>query len=101
MVITHDVDEAIYMSDRVCMMTNGPEATVGQVLEIPFGRPRVRPEVLDHPHYYDFRASLILFLEKQECGKDAHVAAAEEQQLQKRIISDIKEAPATAETAGV
>ena len=69
MLITHDVDEAIYMSDRVCMMTNGPEATVGQVLEIPFDRPRVRNEVLEHPHYYDFRVSLISFLEKQEHRK--------------------------------
>ncbi|MFK7817244.1 MAG: ABC transporter ATP-binding protein [Planctomycetaceae bacterium] len=69
-LITHDVDEAIYMSDRVCMMTNGPEATVGQVLEIPFDRPRVRNEVLSHQHYYDFRASLLSFLEKQEHIKE-------------------------------
>ena len=49
MVITHDVDEAIYMSDRVCMMTNGPQARVGQVLELPFERPRDRHAVLEHP----------------------------------------------------
>lgn len=75
MLITHDVDEAIYMSDRVCMMTNGPEATVGQVLKIPFARPRVRSEVLDHAHYYDFRACLLSFLQKQEHRKAAHVAS--------------------------
>jgi len=80
MVITHDVDEAIYMSDRICMMTNGPEATVGQVLEIPFARPRRRAEVLDHPHYYDFRACLLSFLEKQEHRKEAHIAAFERPQ---------------------
>ncbi len=79
-VITHDVDEAIYMSDRICMMTNGPEATVGQVLEIPFARPRRRAEVLDHPHYYDFRACLLSFLEKQEHRKAAHVATFEHEQ---------------------
>lgn len=79
-VITHDVDEAIYMSDRVCMMTNGPEATVGQILEIPFERPRIRAEVLDHPHYYDFRACLLSFLQKQEYRKEAHVAAFAEKQ---------------------
>ena len=78
MVITHDVDEAIYMSDRVCMMTNGPEATVGQILEIPFARPRVRAEVLEHKHYYDFRFNLIAFLEKQEHAKAAHVKSVEE-----------------------
>ena len=62
------------------MMTNGPETTVGQVLEIPFERPRTRAEVLDHPHYYDFRVCLISFLEKQEHRKTAHVASYEERQ---------------------
>ena len=78
MVITHDVDEAIYMSDRVCMMTNGPEATVGQIIDVPFTRPRKRQDVLDDRHYYDFRFSLIAFLEKQEHAKDAHVQAVKE-----------------------
>ncbi len=64
MVITHDVDEAVYMSDRICMMTNGPRARVGQVLEIPFERPRIRREVLEHELYYDLRGCLIDFLEK-------------------------------------
>ena len=86
MVITHDVDEAIYMSDRICMMTNGPEATVGQMLEVPFARPRVRSEVLDHPRYYDFRFALIAFLEKQEHAKDAHVQA-----VQEKLLNDVEE----------
>ncbi|MEO1235832.1 MAG: ABC transporter ATP-binding protein [Planctomycetota bacterium] len=64
MVITHDVDEAVYMSDRICMMTNGPRARVGQVLNIPFERPRERREVLEHELYYDLRGCLIDFLEK-------------------------------------
>lgn len=76
-LITHDVDEAIYMSDRVCMMTNGPEASVGQVLEIPFERPRRRADVLEHANYYDFRACLISFLEKQEQRKYLHVQQRE------------------------
>ena len=83
MLITHDVDEAIYMGDRVCMMTNGPEATVGQVLEIPFDRPRVRVDVLNHPHYYDFRACLLSFLEKQEFDRGAHVATLEKKRESK------------------
>ncbi len=74
-LITHDVDEAIYMSDRICMMTNGPAATVGQVLELPFGRPRLRRELMDHPHYYEFRGSLIAFLERQEARKASHKPA--------------------------
>ncbi len=66
MIITHDVDEAIYMSDRVCMMTNGPEAHVGQLLDLPFARPRDRAAVLEHPLYYDLRGTLVSFLEQQD-----------------------------------
>ncbi len=68
-LVTHDVDEAIYMADRVCMMTNGPRATVGQVLDIPFERPRNRREVLEHPDFYDLRGALLGFLEGQEKRK--------------------------------
>lgn len=71
MIITHDVDEAIYMSDRVCMMTNGPGARVGQILELPFERPRIRTDVLEHPSYYDLRGSLVSFLEEQEHAKES------------------------------
>lgn len=77
MVITHDVDEAIYMSNRICMMTNGPAATVGQVLDLPFERPRVRKELLEHPDYYEFRGSLIAFLERQESRKSSHAPKAD------------------------
>ncbi|TWT97581.1 Bicarbonate transport ATP-binding protein CmpD [Botrimarina colliarenosi] len=68
MIITHDVDEAIYMSDRVCMMTSGPNARVGQVLDLPFERPRNRAAVLEHPMYYDLRGALVSFLEEQDHG---------------------------------
>ena len=71
MLITHDVDEAIYMSDRICMMTNGPRARVGQVLEIPFDRPRGRADVLADDQYYGLRAELIAFLENQDLEKVA------------------------------
>lgn len=69
LVITHDVDEAVYMADRICMMTNGPGARVGQVLDIPFERPRDRKAVLADPMYYDLRGSLIEFLEKYDKHK--------------------------------
>ena len=78
LVITHDVDEAVYMSDRVVMMTNGPGARVGQVLTLPFGRPRTRAEVLAHADYYDLRGCLISFLEGQEHLKEAGDPALEE-----------------------
>ena len=90
-VITHDVDEAIYMADRVCMMTNGPEATVGQILEIPFDRPRVRSDVLEHSNYYDFRACLLSFLEKQEEDKETHVQEFEARQRAAAIKEDSPE----------
>ncbi|MEM7478908.1 MAG: nitrate ABC transporter ATP-binding protein [Planctomycetota bacterium] len=66
MMITHDVDEALFMSDRVVMMTNGPRAKVGKVLEMPFERPRKRAEVLEHADYYDLRGEMIGFLEHQD-----------------------------------
>lgn len=60
--ITHDVDESIFLADRVIMMTSGPYAKIGDELVIPFDRPRLRKEVLEHPEYYDYRAYLLNFL---------------------------------------
>ena len=51
-MVTHDVDEALFLSDRVAMMTNGPAAKVGDILDVPFARPRERAAVLEHPDYY-------------------------------------------------
>ena len=64
-MVTHDVDEALLLSDRVVMLTNGPKAEIGQVLEVPIPRPRHRLEVMEHPHYYQLRAELIGFLQQQ------------------------------------
>ncbi len=69
MLITHDVDEAVYMADRVCMMTNGPQAKVGQVLDVPFERPRKRKDILASDLFYDLRGSLVDFLAKNEKEK--------------------------------
>ncbi|MBI2962384.1 MAG: ABC transporter ATP-binding protein [Deltaproteobacteria bacterium] len=63
LMVTHDVDEALYLADRIVMMTSGPAATIGEILEVPFGRPRRRAEVLDHPDYYRLRDHVIGFLE--------------------------------------
>ena len=62
LMVTHDVDEAIFLSDRVVMMTNGPEAEVGDILKIPFERPRNRKEIMEDPRYYELREHLITFL---------------------------------------
>lgn len=63
MMVTHDVDEALYLSDRVVCMTDGPEATVGEILSVPFERPRDRKTVMEHPDYPGLRHELISFLE--------------------------------------
>ena len=62
LMVTHDVDEALFLSDRVVCMTDGPEAEVGEVLEVPFERPRDRAKVMSHPDYYRLREQLISFL---------------------------------------
>ena len=64
LLITHDVDEALFLSDRIVMMTSGPEARVGDILEVNFPRPRNRREVMAHPDYYRLREHLISFLEE-------------------------------------
>lgn len=66
MMITHDVDEAIFMSDRVVMMTNGPNATIGQVLDIPLPRPRDRHELRESTDYYELRNEALDFLERYQ-----------------------------------
>lgn len=65
LMVTHDVDEALFLSDRVVMMTNGPAATVGEILEVKFPRPRSRAQLLEDPFYYQLRAQLIGFLEER------------------------------------
>jgi nitrate/nitrite transport system ATP-binding protein len=62
-MITHDVDEAIFLADRVVMMTSGPKAKIGGILDINFERPRTRKSVLEHEDYYAYRKHLIDFLE--------------------------------------
>jgi nitrate ABC transporter ATP-binding subunit len=64
LMVTHDVDEALFLADRIVMMTNGPAATVGDIVEVPFPRPRERKAVLDHPDYYQLRERIIGFLEE-------------------------------------
>ena len=71
LMVTHDVDEALFLADRVVMMTSGPRARVGRILDVPFGRPRDRVEVLEHPDYYALRGELIAFLEGEQPGKRA------------------------------
>ena len=66
--VTHDVDEAILLADRVVMMTNGPQATIGKIVDVDLPRPRTRKALLDHPDYYTFRQEVLDFLEEYEHG---------------------------------
>lgn len=61
-MVTHDVDEAIFLSDRVIMMTSGPFARVGDVANISLERPRNRKTVVEHPDFYTYRQHLLTFL---------------------------------------
>jgi nitrate/nitrite transport system ATP-binding protein len=73
--VTHDVDEAILQADRVVMMTNGPEATIGKITEVKLPRPRTRRALLDHPDYWHYRAEVLGFLEEYEHGAKKKEAA--------------------------
>jgi nitrate/nitrite transport system ATP-binding protein len=73
--VTHDVDEAILLADRVVMMTNGPEATIGKITEVKLPRPRTRRALLDHPDYWHYRAEVLGFLEEYEHGAKKKEAA--------------------------
>lgn len=73
MLITHDVDEAIFLSDRVVMMSNGPEAKVAEILDIDLPRPRRRMEAVNHPSYYRYRNHLVRFLHHNKQKKAGDV----------------------------
>ncbi|MCO5162651.1 MAG: ABC transporter ATP-binding protein [Mesorhizobium sp.] len=93
--VTHDVDEAILLADRVVMMSNGPNARVGNIMEVDLPRPRSRKQLLAHSDYYAYREELLDFLEAYEGGANPdpthvdeikkkraeRVAAARDQQL--------------------
>jgi nitrate/nitrite transport system ATP-binding protein len=74
--VTHDVDEAILLADRVVMMTNGPEARIGKIMPVDIPRPRTRKALLDHGSYYDYREEVLAFLKEYEHGSGVAKAAA-------------------------
>jgi len=73
-MVTHDVDEALYLADRLILMTDGPAATVGEILHVPFPRPRRRTDVLEHPQYYACHERVLAFLEHHARQSKADVA---------------------------
>ncbi|HCA63926.1 MAG TPA: nitrate ABC transporter ATP-binding protein, partial [Pseudomonas sp.] len=65
MMITHDVDEAVLLSDRIVMMTNGPSATIGEILDVKLPRPRDRIALADDPEYNHYRRAVLSFLHER------------------------------------
>lgn len=65
-MVTHDIDEAVLLSDRIVMLTNGPESKIAEILEVDIPRPRKRMEVVEHPSYYSLRSEMIYFLNQQK-----------------------------------
>ncbi|NBP33115.1 MAG: ATP-binding cassette domain-containing protein [Synechococcaceae bacterium WB8_1A_041] len=65
-MVTHDVDEAVLLSDRIVMLTNGPGSKIGDILEVDIPRPKQRLEVVHHPSYYSLRSEIIYFLNRQK-----------------------------------
>jgi bicarbonate transport system ATP-binding protein len=62
LMITHDIDEALFLADRLVMMSNGPAAKIGEIMDIPFARPRDRAQIMEDPLYYDLRNYALDFL---------------------------------------
>ncbi|HEY8152739.1 MAG TPA: ABC transporter ATP-binding protein [Myxococcota bacterium] len=75
LMVTHDVDEALYLSDRIALMTKGPKARIGEIVEVGFPRPRERSAVLEHPDYYQLRERLLDFLEEQDARPEAELVS--------------------------
>lgn len=76
--VTHDVDEAILLADRVVMMTNGPQATIGKIIDVDLPRPRTRKALLEHPDYYRYREQVLSFLKEYEHGATPKSAPSDE-----------------------
>jgi nitrate/nitrite transport system ATP-binding protein len=70
-MITHDVDEAVLLSDKIVMMTNGPAASIGEVMTVDLERPRQRLALSDDPRYNHFRSEVIHFLHERHARKVA------------------------------
>jgi nitrate/nitrite transport system ATP-binding protein len=70
-MVTHDVDEAVLLSDRIVMMTNGPAATIGGILEVDLPRPRARLDLATNPRYIDCRREVLEFLYQRQAKKAA------------------------------
>jgi nitrate/nitrite transport system ATP-binding protein len=93
-MITHDVDEAVLLSDRIVMMTNGPSAEVGQILNIDLPRPRDRLVLADDPRYNHYRAEVLRFLHERHQNPEKQ----KQQPAQVKVPANVVELPAAKPT---
>ena len=84
-MITHDVDEAVLLSDRIVMMTNGPEATIGEILNVDLERPRHRLELADDPQYNHYRAEVLKFLHERHAKPDVQPVQKKEEKAEDKV----------------
>lgn len=89
LMVTHDVDEALLLADRIVLMTNGPGATVGEIVTVPFERPRDRLKIIDEPKYHEARKQLLSFLEERAThgGRSVSSVQARQAQVAARTVS--------------
>jgi nitrate/nitrite transport system ATP-binding protein len=74
-MVTHDVDEAVLLSDRIVMMTNGPEATIGEILQVELSRPRDRVALAQDKLYAEYRGAVLDFLYRRQAHPVVREAA--------------------------
>jgi len=85
-MITHDVDEAVLLSDRIVMMSNGPSATVGEILNVELVRPRNRLALADNPAYNRYRAEVLRFLHERHAQPDVPVTHKSEAAVKDEVV---------------
>ncbi|WGL17698.1 ABC transporter ATP-binding protein [Microbulbifer bruguierae] len=86
-MITHDVDEAVLLSDRIVMMTNGPAATIGEILDVDLERPRHRLELADDTLYNQYRARVLKFLHERHSKPDVPVKKRNTEQASQKVAT--------------
>jgi nitrate ABC transporter ATP-binding subunit len=97
LMVTHDVDEALLLADRIVLMTNGPAATVGEIVVVPFERPRDRLRISDDPMYDRARDHLLSFLEERTGAGQAKQRPLEEKQKETVTVVEFMKSPRGAE----
>jgi nitrate ABC transporter ATP-binding subunit len=88
LMVTHDVDEALLLADRIVLMTNGPAATVGEIVAVPFARPRDRLQIVDDPLYERVRSQLINFLEERADPRQISLIEKRKEEAQTSITAE-------------